>query len=74
MASINRIKPGQILWDYHRYRVGNTRMTKEGEWPVKVIEVDMVKRRALISWNGNDPQWRNETAIKRYRVKRKVKK
>lgn len=73
MASIERLKPGQILWDYHKYKCGNSNIKKEGEWPVKIIEIDLKSRNVLRSWNGNPPQWVSERNIKSYRVKRKKK-
>lgn len=74
MASIERIKPGQILHDYHRYKMGNTNMSTEGHWRVEVIEVDVENMRALCSWNGNPPKWLGEASIKKYKVKEKTKK
>lgn len=52
-----KIQPGMRLYDRHRERMGNTNMRTLGEWPVKVIEVDAERRRALVSWNGNKPTW-----------------
>lgn len=80
MASLDKIKPNQILHDYHRYKTGHitmtkgkpTAMTKEGHWLVKVLEVDLENRRALCSWNGNREEWWSETRIKRLRVKEKT--
>jgi hypothetical protein len=71
MASINKIKPGQILYDYHKYKMGNSTMRTEGCWPVEVLEVDLENRKACCSWNGNPPRWYYEEGIKRLRVKMK---
>lgn len=73
MANLDKIKPDQVLHDYHRHKVGNTRRTEEGHWLVRVIEVDLEKRRALCSWNGNPPTWWSEQRIKRLRVNVKEK-
>lgn len=69
MANIEKIRPGQILHDYHRQKAGNSRMTREGHWLVRVIEIDLIKRRAWCSWNNNPPDWLSETAIKKLRIK-----
>ena len=67
MAAISRIKPGDVLWDAHKERMGNTRMTRLGCWPVKVIEVDLENRKALCSWNGNTPEWYRERRLSKLR-------
>jgi len=36
MAQISKLKPGQVLYDKHRHRMGNTKMTKWGLWQVNV--------------------------------------
>lgn len=71
MATIENIKPGQVLHDYHNVRQGNTTLKKEGHWRVVVIEVNLEKRQALISWNGNPPRWTSERNLKSYRIKEK---
>ena len=68
MATLERLKPGQILYDVHGYQRGNTTMRAVGVWLVRVIEVDMERRRALVSWNSNSPEWRYERQISRYKV------
>lgn len=71
MAKLEKLNPGQILWDYHRYQMGNTTMTTMGEWPIKVIEIDLENNRALCSWNGNKPEWIYRKRIGGYRVNRR---
>ena len=45
------VKAGDILWDAHKQRAGNTRMTRLGNWRVDVLEVTAAG--AWVSWNGN---------------------
>jgi hypothetical protein len=52
-----KIKPGMRLYDRHREKMGNTTMRTLGEWDVRVIEVNADKRKALVSWNENRPEW-----------------
>ena len=63
------VKPGMVLYDRHREKMGNTTMSRWGEWTVRVIEVDLTNRRALVSWNGNKPAWKTAHQIERYRSK-----
>lgn len=67
MVAFNTIKPGDILWDCHREKMGNTTMTRMGSWQVRIIEVYPEKRAALASWNGNKPELFPEYRLKRLR-------
>lgn len=71
MASFDRIKEGQILHDYHRYKMGNTTMSKEGHWMVRVVAIIPERRIAMCSWNGNPPQRYTEKMIRRLHVSEK---
>jgi hypothetical protein len=51
------VKVGDVLYDRHRTTMGNTKITRLGEWEVRVIEIDHKNRRALISWNSNPSRW-----------------
>lgn len=55
MVAFSTIKAGDILWDCHRHRMGNTTMSRMGAWQVKIISVDTEKRTAIASWNSNKP-------------------
>ena len=67
MASFDRIKVGDRLWDVHRQKMGNTSMSCLGSWPVDVKSIDAEKRTAVCSWNGNPPEVYLERDIKRLR-------
>lgn len=67
MPKFETIKPGDVLWDYHKQRMGNTTMTEYGNWRVLVKEVDVENRKALVSWNGNIPTWKYESYLKKLR-------
>ena len=67
MPKFHTIKAGDQLWDCHSEQRGNTTMREMGSWPVRVKEVDPVKRQALVSWNGNPPAWRGAAYIERLR-------
>jgi hypothetical protein len=67
MVAFSTVKPGDVLWDCHRTRMGNTTMSKMGAWTVKIISVDPEKRTAVASWNGNRPTIYHERHIKALR-------
>jgi hypothetical protein len=67
MVAFNSIKAGDVLYDCHKQKMGNTTMTRMATFSVKVIEIDAAKRKALCSWNGNKPNWYSERDIKALR-------
>lgn len=68
MAKLYKIKPGQLLYDVHSVRAGNTTMRRQGIWTVKVIEIHAAEGWALCSWNGNPPKRYTAREIERLRV------
>jgi hypothetical protein len=50
------LKVGDVLHDIHRTKQGNTTMTAEGHWTVRVVAVADDGSWADLSWNGNRPQ------------------
>lgn len=67
MAAFNAIKPGDVLWDCHMVKMGNTTMSRMACFQVKVISVDLDKRCAMCSWNYNPTQRWSEGRLKRLR-------
>ncbi len=51
-----KIKVGDVLFDVHSYRMGNTAIRSVGVWPVRILELHPESRSATVSWNGNDHQ------------------
>lgn len=70
MASFDRINHGDVLYDVHRVKVGNTTMSRLGCWEVRVISVDRDKRTAMCSWNSNAPRLYTERALAKLRRSR----
>ena len=61
----DKIKPGMVLYDRHKYRAGNTTIRVLGEWPVRIISVDPERFSAVVSWNGNQPEtWSSLSLMK----------
>jgi hypothetical protein len=69
MAALSRIKPEQILYTVTRQGMGNTTMTRLAVHEVKVLEVDLVKRKVRAIWNHfNPPEWYSERQVARWKV------
>ncbi len=51
-----KIKAGTTLIDEHREKMGNTTMSRLGEWPVCIVSIDLEKRTAVVRWNHNREQ------------------
>jgi hypothetical protein len=69
MAKISKIKVGQILYDKHKYRMGNTTMMAWGLWEVYVKEVDPNGEFIVASWNGNPAKRMYAYEVKKLKVK-----
>lgn len=69
MATISKIKPGQILYDKHKYRMGHTTMTTWGVWNVYVMEIDPNGEYIIASWNGNPPRRMSKIQVAKLKVK-----
>jgi hypothetical protein len=70
MATISKLKPGDVLYDVHSHKMGNTTMTTMGCWTVRVIEVH--EDHIVASWNGNTAHRMYEHNVKRLRVNKPV--
>ena len=53
MIQIGSLKPGDVLYDVHSEKAGNTTMRREGVWECFVRAVDSEGKWVEISWNGN---------------------
>jgi hypothetical protein len=66
---LEKLKPGMVIYDV-RKRTGLARFRGGGDyehWPVFVKQVDLEKREALVSWNGNPARWVSERQLSKYR-------
>ena len=68
MASINRLKPGQIVFSIESYKMGNTNIRCKGLWEVRIVEVNLERNFVIASWNGNPPRKFLPQDIKKWRV------
>lgn len=65
-----KIQPGMTLWDRHRVKMGNTTMSRLGEWRVEIFSVDAMSRTAVVRWNHNAPSVWGERQLAKLYVKR----
>lgn len=73
MVAFSSIKPGDVLWERSRRRLGNTTGSAVAEFSVKVVEVDVEGERALCSWNDNPARWYRARSIEKFRRNRMKK-
>ena len=66
MIKIQSLKPGDVLYDVHSERAGNTTLRREGVWECYVRAVDPNGKWVEISRNGN-PARRFATVPKEYK-------
>jgi len=52
-VATEKLKAGDVLYDTHSHKMGNTTMSCEGVWMCRVREVAEDGSWALVSWNGN---------------------
>lgn len=69
MASINRLKPGQTVWEIKKQKVGRIKDAYYNEcFEVVIREINLDYGYVLASWNGNEPKKFYEDTIRKWRV------
>jgi len=56
MTTFSKLRPGDVLWDCRRTKMGNTTMSQMSSWPVKIVSMDVERQTAMASWNSNAPR------------------
>ena len=67
MVAITALKPGDVVYDCRRTKMGNTTMTRLSTWRVHIKEVNLAEGWVLASWNGNAPTRYRPYQIARWR-------
>jgi hypothetical protein len=63
-----KIREGDILYDWHKTQMGNTTMRAMGCWSVQIME--LLENGARVSWNGNPSRiWYRSQLEKLHRAK-----
>jgi len=70
MATISRIKPGQVLYTVTRQQMGNTTIRRGVLHSVVVKEVDPEGQYVIASWNSNVPRKFYEREVAKWKVKK----
>lgn len=73
MASLKKIEVGQVLWSIKKQKMGNTSISTQSLYPVKVIEINLDEGFAIVSWNGNAPVKYRENQIRALKVNKPEK-
>ena len=66
MATIGRLKPGQTVYSVERQKMGNTSLSHEVLYSVRIIEVH--ENYVIASWNNSPAREFHLSAIKKWRV------
>ncbi len=59
------VKVGDVLYDCHKRRMGNTTVRAMGTWTVKIVE--KVEGGCWVSWNGNARQFYGTRKVEKLR-------
>lgn len=64
-----KIKPGMVLYDVRRHKMGNTTASTVSVYEVKVLEIDG-RYTAKVRWNGNQASTMTASELERMRTTR----
>lgn len=68
--TLDKLKPGMLVYDVHSYRMGNTTLRSIGVWNVHIFAVDHESRTVQAMWNGNKSQIFRERQWSKWRLKK----
>lgn len=71
MPKFETVKPGDELWDAHKYQAGNTTVLRWGNWRVRIISIDEDGGGVMADWNGNGAKWYSRRWVEKLRRKPK---
>jgi hypothetical protein len=63
------LKPGMLVYDVGRSKMGNTTLSTVGVWRVRIESVDVEARRVTASWNSNPPKTFYPREVAKWREK-----
>ena len=63
-----KIKPGMLVYDVGRQRLGNTTLSTVVVWGVNIVSVDAEKRTVDAAWNHNLIRTYTEREYKKWRA------
>lgn len=65
---LDKLTVGQAVWQITRQKMGNTAVRINSLYSIKVLEIDLEKRRVLRSWNGNKAEWVGEKEVSSWKL------
>lgn len=69
-SKFDKLVPGQTVWTIRRQKMGNTTVSYNALYEIRVVEIDREKGRVLASWNSNKPQWFGRTEVSKWKLER----
>jgi len=66
-VKFEKIAAGDVLYDVHSYRMGNTTLRSVGVWDVRIKALR--EDGAIVSWNGNRDEFWPRTKLSKLRAK-----
>lgn len=69
---LESLKPGMVVYDVGRTKMGNTTITTVSVWMVRIVSVDAERRTVVASWNTNRERTCYEHQWKKWRLKKPV--
>lgn len=64
-----KLKPGMVVFDVGRHKMGNTTMSTVAVWQVRVISVDQEAQTVVASWNSNPARTYYSRSVAKWREK-----
>jgi hypothetical protein len=68
MATLSKLKAGQIVYSVERQQMGNTSARRNALYEVRIVEIR--DGYVIASWNGNPPRSFNAKSIAKWKVKK----
>ena len=70
MATITKLKPGQVVYSIQSQRMGNTVLNRRACFTVQIAEVNIDQGWVLASWTGNTPTRYYADSIRKWKVRK----
>lgn len=69
---LEKMQPGQVVYDVHSHKMGNTTINTVGVWSVKIISINLEKQTVQASWNSNAERTYYHNSWSKWRGKKPV--
>ena len=65
-----KLKPGMVVYDVRRYKMGNTTVSSIGIWEVRIVSVDSESKTVVAEWNNNPAKKYFGCVVEKWRAKK----